>query len=277
MATLSAPFLFTGYLLCGTTGVLIALLFAIDTNLYAYWNCDKVLLRMYGAVEVDETNCTELVHTVRDLCGAACLPMPKLFVAQNCLPNAFATGRNPKHASLCVTSGLLAGVNGEELAGVLAHELGHIRNRDTLTLTIVATIAAAVDMAANFAYFLGGDERRNPLGFIALIGVAIIVPLAAMLLQMAVSRTGEFEADRMGAEISGKPLWLASALQKIEHAVTNNQHADANPTMAHMFTIDPLRGTGMSGLFSNHPSSEDRIARLRAMAGRVPAQTGPWG
>jgi heat shock protein HtpX len=278
MAALTALFLFVGFLIGGEAGMMIALLFATATNLFAYWNSDKALLRMYGARQVDESTSPDLVHTVRRLAGQAGLPMPKVYIVDNDQPNAFATGRNPEHAAVCVTTGLLARVNGEELAGVLSHELSHVRNRDTLTMTITATIAGAVSMLANFAYFFGGNDRRNPLGFVGLILAAIVAPIAAMLVQMAVSRTREFEADRMGAEISGRPLWLASALQKIDRAaaVIDNPEAQTHPATAQMFIINPLHGGGLSGLFSSHPSTEERIARLRAMAGQTPAQAGPW-
>ena len=276
MAALSALFLFVGFLLAGEAGMVIALLFATGTNLFAYWNSDRVLLSMYGAKQVDETTAPELVHTVRQLVTQADLPMPKVFIVENQQPNAFATGRSPRHASVCVTTGLLSRVTGEELAGVLAHELSHVRNRDTLTMTITATIAGAVSMLANFAYFFGG--RRNALGFVGLILVAVLAPIAAMLVQMAVSRTREFEADRMGAELSGRPLWLASALQKIDRAaaVTDNPQAQAHPATAHLFIVNPLHGGGLAGLFASHPSTEERIARLRAMAGQTATPAGPW-
>jgi heat shock protein HtpX len=278
MSGLSALFLFVGFLIGGEAGMMIALLFAAGTNLFAYWNSDRVLLSMYGARLVDETSAPDLVHTVHQLADQAGLPTPKVYIVQNDQPNAFATGRNPQHAAVCVTSGLLARVNGEELAGVLAHELSHVRNRDTLTMTITATIAGAIAMLANFAFFFGSGGRRNPLGLIGLILVVVMAPVAAMLVQMAVSRTREFEADRMGAELSGRPLWLASALQKIDRAaaVTDNPQADANPATAHMFIINPLHGGGLSGLFLSHPSTEERIARLRAMAEQPPVQAGPW-
>jgi heat shock protein HtpX len=276
MAALSALFLLVGFLIGGETGMMITLLFATATNLFAYWNSDRVLLSIYGARQVDETTSPDLVHLVHQIAGQAGLPTPKVYIVQNDQPNAFATGRNPEHAAVCVTTGLLARVSSEELAGVLAHELSHVRNRDTLTMTITATIAGAISMLANFAFFFG--SRRNPLGFIGLIIVAVMAPIAAMLVQMSVSRTREFEADRMGAEISGRPLWLASALQKIDRAaaVTDNPEADANPATAHMFIINPLHGGGLSGLFSSHPSTEERIARLRAMAEQPPVQAGPW-
>jgi len=278
MAALTALFLLVGFLIGGQAGMMIALLFATGTNLFAYWNSDKALLHMYGARQVDEATSPDLVHTVQELAVQADLPMPKVYIVDNDQPNAFATGRNPEHAAVCVTTGLLRRVTGEELAGVLSHELSHVRNRDTLTMTIVATIAGAVSMLANFAFFFGGNDRRNPLGFVGVILIAILAPIAAMVVQMAVSRTREFEADRMGAEISGRPLWLASALQKIDRvaAVTDNPQADAHPATAHMFIINPLHGGGLSGLFSSHPSTEERIARLRAMAAQAPVQAGPW-
>ncbi len=278
MAALTALFLLVGFLIGGQAGMMIALLFATGTNLFAYWNSDKALLHMYGARQVDEATSPDLVHTVQELAVQAGLPMPKVYIVDNDQPNAFATGRNPEHAAVCVTTGLLRRVTGEELAGVLSHELSHVRNRDTLTMTIVATIAGAVSMLANFAFFFGGNDRRNPLGFVGVILIAILAPIAAMVVQMAVSRTREFEADRMGAEISGRPLWLASALQKIDRvaAVTDNPQADAHPATAHMFIINPLHGGGLSGLFSSHPSTEERIARLRAMAAQAPVQAGPW-
>jgi heat shock protein HtpX len=277
MAALTALFLLVGYLIGGEAGMAIAFLFAAGTNLFSYWNSDRVLLSMYGAREVTEAAAPDLLHLVHQLAGQAGLPMPKVYIVENDQPNAFATGRNPEHAALCVTSGLLARVNTEELAGVLAHELGHIKHRDTLTMTITATIAGAVSMLANFALFFGGG-RRNGLGFAGLLLVSILAPIAAMLVQMAISRGREFDADREGAEISGRPLWLASALQKIDRAaaVTDNPEAQANPATAHMFIINPLHGGGWSGLFASHPSTEERIARLRAMAGQAAQQSGPW-
>ena len=253
----------------------IAFLFAAGTNLFAYWNSDKVLLSMYGARPATDP---DLLHLVGQLAGQAGLPMPKVFIVENDQPNAFATGRNPQHAAVCVTSGLLARVSQEELAGVLAHELGHVKHRDTLTMTITATIAGAVSMLANFALFFGGGARRNGLGILSVLLVSILAPIAAMLVQMAISRTREFEADREGAEISGRPLWLASALQKIDRAASAipNPQAQANPATAHMFIVNPLHGRNWSGLFASHPSTEERIARLRALAGPATPQAGPW-
>ncbi|HWD26790.1 MAG TPA: zinc metalloprotease HtpX [Rhizomicrobium sp.] len=279
MAALTALFLFAGYLAGGPTGMTIAFLFAAGTNLFAYWNSDKVLLSMYGARPAEPSS--DLVHLVAQLAGQAGLPVPKVYIVENDQPNAFATGRSPEHAAVCVTSGLLARVNQEELAGVLAHELSHVKHRDTLTMTIVAIVAGAVSILANFAFFFGGGERRsNGLGFIGVLLVTLLAPIAAMLVQMAISRSREFEADREGAAISGRPLWLASALKKIDRAaeIIPNPEAETHPATAHMFIINPLHGGGLAGLFSSHPSTEERIARLNAMAGQAAAaQRGPWG
>src|ERR1051326_6406849 len=271
MAALTGLFLAIGYLIGGPSGMVMGFLFAAGTNLFAYWNSDRIVLSMYGAREVDETTAPELVHLVRMLTQNAQLPMPKVFIAENPQPNAFATGRNPEHAAVCVTTGILERLNQEELAGVLAHELSHVKNRDTLTMTITATIAGAIAMLANFAFFIGG-RRNNPLGMVGVILVSILAPVAAMLVQMAISRTREFEADRSGARLSGRPLWLASALERIEAAAEkiDNPEADANPATAHMFIVNPLHGGMMAGLFSSHPSTEERIARLKAM----PAEMG---
>jgi heat shock protein HtpX len=279
MAALTALFLVVGAALGGSTGMALALLFAAGTNLVAYWNSDRMLLGMYGARQVDETSAPGLVHTVSRLAAAAALPMPKVFISDNPQPNAFATGRNPQHAAVCVTSGLLARVSPEELAGVIAHELGHVKHRDTLTMTIAAVMAGAIGMLVNMSFFLGG--RRNFLGEMLAM---ILAPLAAVLVQAAISRSREYEADKAGAEISGRPLWLASALSRIDEAAKGieNYPADANPATAHMFIINPLHG-GIAGLFATHPSTADRIVRLRAMAeptqtphARGPS-TGPWG
>ena len=274
MAVLTGLFLVVGFLIGGPAGMAIAFLFAAGTNLWAYWNSDKALLSMYGAREVGQSEQPVLVRLVSRLSARAGLPMPKVFIVDNPQPNAFATGRDPAHAAVCVTTGLLRSVDDEELAGVLAHELGHVKHRDTLTMTITATIAGAISMLANFAYFFGG--RRNPLGLAGQLLVTLLAPVAAVLVQMAVSRSREFEADRAGAEISGRPLWLASALAHIDHAASriDNEDAERNPATAHMFIVNPLHGGGLSGLFSSHPSTEERIARLRAMAPRT--APGPW-
>ena len=278
MAALTGLFLAVGFLIGGGPGMVIAFLFAAGTNLFAYWNSDKMLLSMYGAREVDESSAPDVVHLVRQLSQKAGLPMPKVYVVENEQPNAFATGRNPEHAAVCVTSGLLQRVSREELAGVLAHELGHVKHRDTLTMTITATIAGAVSMLANFAFFLGGDRRNNPLGLVGMVLVMLLAPIAAVLVQMAVSRSREFEADKAGAEISGRPLWLASALEHIDSAARriDNVEAEQNPATAHMFIVNPLHG-GLSGLFASHPSTQERVARLRALAGQPATTPGPWG
>jgi heat shock protein HtpX len=280
MAALTGLFLAVGALLGGGTGVVIAFAMALAMNLFAYWNSDKVLLSMYGARQVDAASAPDLYHLVEKLAAQAQLPMPKVYITENPQPNAFATGRNPEHAAVCVTTGLLGQVNQEELAGVLAHELGHVKHRDTLTMTITAVIAGAISMLANMAFFMGGDRRNNPLGLAGMLLVTLLAPIAAVLVQAAISRSREFEADRAGAEITGRPLWLASALGQIEHSARQieNYPADANPATAHMFIINPLHG-GLSGLFASHPSTKERIARLRAMAGAdaVPVERGPWG
>jgi heat shock protein HtpX len=278
MAGLTGLFVAVGFLLGGMAGMLIAFVVAAGSNAFAYWNSDKVVLRMYGARPVDERTAPKLVSIVRHLSEAAGLPMPRVCIVENEQPNAFATGRNPEHAAVCVTTGLLNRVSDEELAGVLAHELGHVKNRDTLTMTITATIAGSVSMLANFALFFGGG-RRNPLGILGVLLISIMAPIAALLVQATISRTREFEADKAGAEISKHPLWLASALSHIDRAAeaTQNPEADANPATAHMFIVNPLSGGGLSGLFASHPPTEERIARLRALANLPAKPTGPWG
>ena len=237
MSLLTGLFLVIGALIGGGPGMVIAFVFAAGMNLFAYWNSDKVLLSMYGARLVDENAAPDLVHIVERLAGQARLPMPKVYITENPQPNAFATGRSPEHAAVCVTSGLLATVSKEELAGVIAHELGHVKNRDTLTMTITAVIAGAISMLANMAFFMGGSrDRDHPLGMVGMLLVTLLAPIAAVLVQAAISRSREFEADRAGAEITGRPLWLASALGQIERAAQRieNYPADANPATAHM-------------------------------------------
>jgi heat shock protein HtpX len=279
MAALTGLFLVVGFLVGGEAGMAIAFVFAAGSNLFAYWNSDKMVLSLYRARPVDAGSAPDLVQLIAELAQKAGLPMPRVYIVDNPQPNAFATGRNPEHAAICVTIGLLQRVDHEELAGVLAHELSHVKNRDTLTMTMVATIAGAVAMLANFAFFFGG-RNRNPLGLVGMLLVTLLAPIAAVLVQMGVSRSREFEADRSGAELSGRPLWLASALERIERSaeVIDNPAADANPATAHMFIINPLHG-GFSGLFSSHPSTEERVARLRAMAAEMGQETkrrGPW-
>ncbi len=282
LAGLTALFLGAGFLIAGEAGLLFALVLALAMNLFAYWNSDKVVLRMYGAREVDERSAPSLVRIVRQLAEAADLPMPRVYVIDTAQPNAFATGRNPENAAVAVTQGLMKSLNPEQVAAVLAHELAHVKNRDTLTMTITATIAGAISMLANFALFFGafgGGNRNNPLGIVGVLLVAILAPLAAMLVQMAISRAREYEADRMGAEICGRPLWLASALEKLQAgagAIDNNV-AERNPATAHLFIVNPLHAHAVDGLFSTHPDTAKRVARLRQMAVEMGQAPRPWG
>ena len=278
MAAMTGLFLAIGYMLGGTGGMAIALVLAGGMNLYAYWNSDKMALRMHGARQVDARSAPQLVAMVESLARNADLPMPKVYLIETEQPNAFATGRNPENGAVAVTRGLLRMLNSDELAGVIAHELAHIKNRDTLIMTITATIAGAVSMMANFALFFGGN-RNNPLGLIGTIALMILAPLAAALVQMAISRTREYEADRIGAEICGRPLWLASALQKLEAGARriDNIPAENNPATAHMFIVNPLHAHSVDSLFSTHPNTANRVARLREMAGQpAGAAGGPW-
>ncbi len=268
LAALTALFMGIGFLIGGQTGMIIAFVIAAGMNLFSYWNSDKMVLRMYGAREVDAHQAPELYDMVRQLAGNAQLPVPKVYVMENPQPNAFATGRNPENAAVAVTTGLMHTVTREELAGVIAHELAHIKHHDTLLMTITATVAGAISVLANFAMFFGGSRDNNGIGILGTIALVILAPIAAGLVQMAISRTREFEADRGGAEISGQPLWLATALQKIAGAAHHvpNAIAERNPTSAHMFIINPLSGLRMDKLFSTHPATEDRVARLVALS-----------
>ncbi|KJS43885.1 MAG: hypothetical protein VR70_02245 [Rhodospirillaceae bacterium BRH_c57] len=283
LAGMTALFLGVGYMIGGAGGTMIAFLLALGMNVFAYWNSDKMVLRMYGAREVDASTAPGLYGIVEQLCLRAELPMPKVYIIDNPQPNAFATGRSPERAAVAATTGLMKMLNHEELAGVMAHELAHVRNRDTLTMTVTATLAGAVSMLANFAFFFGGNrDNNNPLGFVGVIIMAILAPMAAMLVQMAVSRSGEYAADRAGAEICGHPLWLAAALEKIDRAARHidNGVAERNPATAHLFIINPLHAHKMDSLFSTHPKTENRVARLRQLAqqlGQRPATSGPWG
>lgn len=271
LAFLTALFMAVGYLIGGGTGMFIAFIFAAGMNIFSYWNSDKMVLRMYGAHEVDAQSSPEYYRIVSDLVRRAGLPQPKVYIMDNPQPNAFATGRNPRHAAVAATTGLIERLSPEELSGVLAHELAHIEHHDTLTMTITATLAGAISMLGNFAFFLGGrssNGNSSPVGAIGTIASLIIAPFAAMLVQMAISRTREYEADRRGGEICGSPLSLASALKKIDtaaHAITNEE-AEQNPATAHMFIINPLNGSGADNLFSTHPATENRIAALRQQA-----------
>ena len=291
LALMTALFMGVGYLIGGSGGMMIAFMIAAGMNLFSYWNADKMVLRMHRAVEVDERNAPEYYGIVRDLAARAGLPMPKVYLIDNPQPNAFATGRNPQNAAVAATTGLLDRLTPQEVAGVMAHELAHVQNRDTLTMTITATLAGAISMLGNFAFFMGGsrDNNNNPLGMIGVLVAIIVAPLAAMIVQMAISRTREYSADRRGAEICGQPLWLASALGKIARAATaiHNPDAERNPATAHLFIINPLSGERMDNLFSTHPDTGNRIAALQKMASEfgsptpvkpeARAESGPWG
>src|SRR5215470_4743622 len=269
LAGLTALFMGIGYLIGGPGGAMIALLIAAATNLFAYWNSDRMVLSTYGAREVDAGSAPELVELVAELARRAGLPMPRIFVMENPQPNAFATGRNPQNAAVAVTTGLMQSLSREELAGVIAHELAHVKHHDTLLMTITATIAGAISMLAQFGMFFGGHRNNNSgPGAIASIVMMILAPLAAMLVQMAISRTREYAADNLGARIAGQPMWLASALVRIEDAAHQipNMDAEHNPATAHMFIINPLSGHGIDNLFATHPSTANRIAALQRLA-----------
>lgn len=270
LAAMTALFMGVGYLLGGTGGMTIALLFAIGTNAFAYWNSDKMVLRMHHAEPVTRASAPELHDMVARLAGRAGLPMPKVYLIREDQPNAFATGRNPDNAAVAATSGILRLLDREELEGVIAHELAHIRNRDILTMTVAATVAGAISMLAQFGFFFGaGRDRDNPMGPIGVLLAVLFAPLAAMLIQMTISRTREYSADRLGAEISGDPLGLASALRKISAYAGRipMPTAERNPASAPLFIVNPLMGTRMDNLFSTHPNVENRIRALEAMAG----------
>jgi heat shock protein HtpX len=273
LAALTALFMGIGFLIGGSSGALLALLFAAATNLMAYWNADRLVLAMHDAHEVDARSAPELIALVRDLAGRAGLPMPRVYLMDNPQPNAFATGRNPAHAAVAVSTGLLAMLGPDEIAGVIAHELAHVRNRDTLTMTITATIAGAISMLAQFGLFFGGGSRDNNggLGVIGTVAMVILAPIAAMLVQMAISRTREYAADEMGAHISGHPDALASALAKISNAASmiENRTAERAPATAHLFIINPLTHRAMDNLFSTHPATENRIAALQRLASEM--------
>jgi heat shock protein HtpX len=291
LAGLTGLFMGVGYLFGGAGGAMIALLIAAATNLFAYWNSDRMVLSMYGAHEVDQRSAPDLYNLVAELAGRAGLPMPRVFLMDEPQPNAFATGRNPQNAAVAVTTGLMQSLSREELAGVIAHELAHIKNHDTLLMTVTATIAGAISMVAQFGMFFGGnrDNNHGP-GIIGSIAMMILAPLGAMLVQMAISRTREYAADDLGARIVGQPMWLASALSKIANAAHQvpNMEAERNPATAHMFIINPLSGHGVDNLFTTHPSTENRIAALQQLAAELGARVGtasggntprrgPWG
>jgi len=298
LAGLTALFMGVGYLIGGATGAMIAFVIAAGMNLFSYWNSDRMVLSMHGAQEVDARTAPDLYRLVQELAGRAQLPMPRVYLMDNPQPNAFATGRDPDHAAVAVTTGLMHALSREEVAGVVAHELAHIKNRDTLIMTITATIAGAISMLAQFGmFFTGNRDNNNGMGIIGTLAMVILAPIAAMIVQMAISRTREYAADRMGAQIAGEPMWLVSGLQRIENAAHQipNESAEHNPATAHMFIINPLSGQRMDNLFSTHPATENRIAALMQLAAEMgrsgyprqaprqqaaPARgspSGPWG
>ena len=268
MAGILALFAAVGGAIGGAQGMVIAFLLGAGMNFFAYWFSDKMVLRMYNAQEVDEASSPYLYNMVRELAQRAQIPMPRVYIIDEAQPNAFATGRNPDHAAVAATTGILRMLSARELRGVMAHELSHVKHRDILISTISATIAGAISSLAQFGMLFGGSrdgERANP---IASLIVMILAPIAAMLIQMAISRAREFEADRGGAEVSGDPNALADALAKIDAYARGipMQTAEAHPETAQMMIMNPLSGGGLRGLFSTHPATEERIERLRAMA-----------
>lgn len=271
MAAITGLFMAIGSLLGGQQGMVLALIVALGMNFFSYWFSDKLVLKMYNAQEVDETTAPQFYGMVRELAGKAGLPMPRVYLIHEDAPNAFATGRNPHHAAVAATTGLMRILNERELRGVMAHELAHVKHRDILISTISATMAGAISMLANFAMFFGGrDSEGRPANPVVGLLVMILAPLAASLIQMAISRAREFEADRGGAEICGDPQALASALQKIQRYAQGIplEAAERHPETAQMMIMNPLSGGGLRGLFSTHPSTEERVARLLEMARR---------
>lgn len=271
LATLTFLFLFIGQLLGGRSGLVIALGFAIVMNFAAYWWSDKMVLRMYHAQEVSETQSPELFAIVRNLCVRSNLPMPKVYLIPEEAPNAFATGRNPQHAAVAVTAGLLRLLQKDEVEAVIAHELGHVSNRDTLVMTVAATLAGALSMLAHWAawgaMFGRSDDDDDGGGLIGLLLGVFIAPIAAGLIQMAISRSREFLADERGAKLCGNPLALASALRRIDGWSRRVKMSSGSPATAHLFIINPFTADGISRMFSTHPPTEARIERLTAMAG----------
>jgi heat shock protein HtpX len=270
MAAITALFMAIGSVMGGQTGMMVALAIAIAMNFFSYWFSDKMVLKMYNAREVDETTAPQFYRMVQELAQRAELPMPRVYIIDEQAPNAFATGRNPQHAAVAATTGIMRVLSERELRGVMAHELAHVKHRDILISTVSATMAGAISMLANFAMIFGGrDNEGRPANPIVGILVMLLAPLAASLIQMAISRSREFEADRGGAEISGDPRALASALEKI-HAYARGipmAAAERHPETAQMMIMNPLSGGGLRGLFSTHPATEERVQRLLAMAG----------
>lgn len=269
LVTLTLVLVWAGAQFGGKQGMTIALIFALGLNFFAYWFSDKIILKMYRAQQISESDAPELFSTVRRLAQKSEMPMPKVYIIEQDQPNAFATGRNPKHAAVAVTTGIMRILNSDELAGVLAHELAHIKHRDILISTVAATIAGAISYLAQMAQWaaiFGGrsndDEGGNPLAAIVMM---IVGPIAALLIQMAISRSREYAADAGGASIAGNPRFLANALRKL-HAASQQIPMEANPTTSHMFIVNPLTGGGLMKLFSTHPPIKERIARLESMS-----------
>jgi heat shock protein HtpX len=298
LAVLTGILVAMGGLVGGATGAVIAFAVALAMNLFSLWQSDKLVLRMYGAEEVTEQSGGQYYAIVRDLAARASLPMPRVYIMNNPQPNAFATGRSPQNAAVCASTGLLEMLSPEEVAGVMAHELAHVKNYDTLTMAVAATIGGAISMLAQYlqfgALFGGNRENSNGVGWIGALVAMIVAPMAAMMVQMAVSRSREYQADRLGGMICGNPMWLASALRKIEQYARGirNEPAEAAPATAHLFIINPLTGEGMDNLFSTHPNTQNRIAALERLAAelgpgasRLPQRSsshrstasGPWG
>ncbi len=269
---LTAIFVAMGAVVGGKGGMVVAFVIALVMNVVSLWKSDKLVLRMFGAHEVDRNTAPDLVDLVHGLASRAALPPPRVYVMQNPQPNAFATGRNPENSAVAVSTGLLDVLSREEIAGVVAHELAHIKNRDTLTMMIAATIGGAISMLAQYLQFgmlFGGHrEDRGGIGFIGSLIAMIAAPFAAMLVQTAISRSREYQADRMGGMIVGNPLWLASALEKISARAQGivNRPAETVPATAHLFIVNPLTGRGVDNMFSTHPNTENRIAELVKLA-----------
>lgn len=281
LAAMTALFAGVGYMIGRGPGMAIALLLAGGMNLFSYWNADKIVLKMYRAQPVDEQHPNAVVRNyvadVRQMARDAGLPQPQVAIIPNDQPNAFATGRNPENAAVCATTGLLDMLTREEVRGVMAHELAHVKNRDTLIMTVTATIAGAIAALANFALFFGGNDRERPGGIIGTLALVLLAPMAAGLVQMAISRGREYEADRVGAEIAGDPQALASALQKIDAYARRitNQTAERNPASGQMFIINPLAGRGADNLFSTHPATGNRVRALMELGAKMGMQPRP--
>ncbi|MEO0618748.1 MAG: zinc metalloprotease HtpX [Pseudomonadota bacterium] len=291
LAALTAIFMAVGFVIGGEMGMLIALGVAVAMNAFSYWNSDKMVLKMHNAIPVDAQSSPKFYSIVSQLADNAKMPMPAVYIMENPQPNAFATGRNPENAAVAATTGLLDMLTTEEVAAVMAHELAHVKNRDTLIMTVAGTIAGAISMLGNYGLWFGGNNQNRMLA----LAMAILAPMAAMIVQMAISRSREYEADRIGAEIVNRPLWLASALEKISQGAGQipNPTAERAPATAHMFIMNPLSGRGMKSLFSTHPDPQKRIDALVGLAqewgqygqpdggtpmydGDQPADGGPW-